>query len=143
MAAAAANTEILQFLVGPGRSVSAGKVHVCEAALHGRIDVLDFLLSQGCSIHARTCDDYSPILLAAKGGHIETFKFLLSKGANAEDATQYRCTAFLLASKSGHLDMVRFLLQSGLASPNERTKNNVTALFYATMVCYNSQLDCD
>jgi ankyrin repeat protein len=58
----------------------AGIAPLQKAALHGFVDVVDFLLSKGCRTDCESNDRDTPLIDAVENGHLAVVKLLLDKG---------------------------------------------------------------
>ncbi len=72
-----------------------------QAARHGLLDVLQWLVNRGCEWDARTC------AAAAKGRHLEVLKWLVNSGCDWDART---CTC---AAEGGHLEMLEWARANG------------------------------
>ncbi|KAL3968178.1 endophilin-A [Sarotherodon galilaeus] len=97
------------------------------AAGFGRKDVVDFLLQNGASVHAR--DDGGLISLhnACSFGHAEVVSLLLHHGADANARDNWNYTPLHEAAIKGKIDVCIVLLQHG-AEPTIRNTDGRTAL---------------
>jgi hypothetical protein len=117
-AAKLGSTRICEYLV----THSGAMVHRCEdialrlASRAGRVDVVDFLLSQGADATARNSD---AVRLASYPGHCEVISRLLDNGAQARSAS------LIAACAADKADVVELLLRRGAPV------NNISALDWA------------
>jgi ankyrin repeat protein len=58
----------------------AGIAPLQKAALHGYVDVVDFLISKGCRTDCESNDRDTPLIDAVENGHLEVVRLLLDKG---------------------------------------------------------------
>ncbi len=109
------------------------------AALHGKMDIVEILISSGIDVNAKNNAGWGAIHLAANYGHLRIIKFLLSNGADDTHLLQYAArvgsnsvveflisrgddinardihgwTALHSAASGGHIDITKFLLSKG------------------------------
>jgi ankyrin repeat protein len=75
------------------------------AAASGSDDVVHMLLSKRAALDARSPNETTPIMMAARGGHILTVKLLLDEGADATLKNDQGMTAIDFARASGRADI--------------------------------------
>ena len=103
------------------------------AAMNGRTENVDYLLSKGANIEHRTKVPPSPSYVwgdpiqrsktsfwnstmmhaAASGGHSDTVRLLLTKNGSFADVNGVNLTAIQLAVQNGHLEVVQVLHKHG------------------------------
>ncbi|KAA8550924.1 hypothetical protein F0562_002608 [Nyssa sinensis] len=82
---------------------SHGRTAIHVAAIHGLIEVLQFLVSVGADSDFADCYGWTPLHFAAFEGHVETVEFLLKCSTFVKYAvTKDGKTAFALAVEKGH-----------------------------------------
>ncbi|MDY6982390.1 MAG: ankyrin repeat domain-containing protein [Pseudomonadota bacterium] len=141
-----------------GIPIANGDSIFADAALVGDLRILDYLLSRGAAIDARTYNDETALMIAAYKGnnYIDTISWLLAHGADicaesGDGATAYdaalgsrevavarRFPELLCSSKvnvawagySGDTDIIEHLLANG-GGVNDMTSNGLTALMTA------------
>lgn len=105
------------------------------ASLGGHTPVVQYLLTKGIAVDARTkYQERTPLFLAAQEGHLETATLLLQCGANVE-ATNKKydgATALHRAALEGHGRMVMLLLDAG-ANVNARDIEGLRPLHWAIL----------
>ncbi|KAJ9608512.1 hypothetical protein H2200_007500 [Cladophialophora chaetospira] len=61
---------------------NAGNTPLQIAALQGYVDIVEFLLENGCDVDTRNIDKDTALIDAVENGHVEVVRLLLSHGAN-------------------------------------------------------------
>jgi ankyrin repeat protein len=61
---------------------NAGNTPLQIAALQGYVDIVKFLLENGCDVDTRNIDKDTALIDAVENGHVEVIKLLLDHGAN-------------------------------------------------------------
>lgn len=90
----------------------AGPLHM--AAEFGRLDVLDFLLSQGLSLDSKDHGNHSGLLHIASGcGQLEVAQWLIEKGSPLNDKNDSGSTPLHQACSWGQFPMVKLLVAKG------------------------------
>jgi hypothetical protein len=99
-AASLGRTDLL--VVAYGSGLARKDETACEgAALHGRLETLEYLRSVECPWSEATAH------AAAEGGHMDTLRWVIANGCPSDNGTQ------LYASGNGNLEMVRWLHHRG------------------------------
>ncbi|XP_071093620.1 26S proteasome non-ATPase regulatory subunit 10-like, partial [Haliotis cracherodii] len=84
---------------------------VLEAAVNGRRDVVELLMSEGADVSMGDDDGNSTLHLACVGGYVETVKFVLSQNVVDIDARNtLGQTAAAVARSRGHQHVVDLLM---------------------------------
>lgn len=103
------------------------------AALHGRLDVVRWLLSKGLPVNAKAAYGWTALHDAAAENHLDVVKCLVKEGGADVNATKNDgCTALYLAAWRGHVAIVKWLLAhgarvAGAQVPDGGTAENATA----------------
>ncbi|KAH8727644.1 ankyrin repeat-containing domain protein [Phaeosphaeriaceae sp. PMI808] len=84
------------------------------AAEYGRIDAVDFLISQGMDMEKTCPTGQTALLLAAENGHTHVANVLLAKGAELHHRSLNGGTALAWAVCNNHEETVIYLLKEGL-----------------------------
>jgi ankyrin repeat protein len=103
-----------------------------RAALEGRRDVVEALLSSNVTVDAKTAYGDTPLDFAALKGHKDIVEMLLAKGADVNAKTLEGFTPLFMATVEGHKEVVELLLTKG-ASPNVKTRGGWTPLDMAAL----------
>lgn len=117
-AAANGTKAILCLLSDTGSAESSNfQAILFEAAGHGNLDTLEYLLEHGgIDINEWDCAGYTPLHLAARGGHWRVVEHLLGAGANAWSSNDDNKLPIESAAAGNHDDIVRTLAS---ACPNK------------------------
>ncbi|KAJ3328345.1 hypothetical protein HDU93_001511, partial [Gonapodya sp. JEL0774] len=91
---------------GTHNGFKTGRPLLC-ACLHGKLEVVRFLLEHGADIHVK---DDEALYMGVRSGQIEIVRILMSLGA---DVNAGNGKALEEASYSGHLDIILLLLDNG------------------------------
>lgn len=117
----------------PSRAVAAQRV-LCKACLHGRIDIVEMLLSGG---YIRDIDELdneanAPLVLAASGNHLITAKCLLENHGNVDVIDGNGLTPLLASVMNGNIETSEWLISQD-ANVNAEDKAGRTPLIYAAI----------
>lgn len=108
-----------------GRDPCLGNSALGEAASHGFIDVITFLLEAGADVDGPGYSNATPLMLAAYHGQLDAAQFLLSAGADVNHAKRRTGeTALHWAALKGRTALARILVYAG-ADVNARTRASV------------------
>jgi ankyrin repeat protein len=83
------------------------------AAFHGHKDVVEFLISQGACVNAKTTAGVTPLHMAAQIGNQDVAQVLLDHKAKINTVDSSGWTPLARAEKWDHPDMVKFLQAHG------------------------------
>lgn len=97
----------------------------CHPAESGD-QILEFLISRGADVNAKSKDGTTPLYRAAAFGALPTVKLLVDKGATV-DMKAWRGETALLAVGGQHTDVAEYLISKG-ADVDVRGNNGKTAL---------------
>jgi len=78
-------------------------------AASGNIKVVQLLLSLNAEVNARSPNNTTPMMMAARGGHIQTVKLLLDSGADPSLKNDVGMSALDFAEQGGFKDIVEGL----------------------------------
>jgi hypothetical protein len=106
-----------QLITHPCTRLEPTRLAACDAALSGRINVLQFLIDTCCDASSPGLTG-SPMCCAAEGGHVAAMQLLMQRGADVNNAegtpwsgskfgTQRNFTPLQIASARGHSEVVR------------------------------------
>jgi len=103
-----------------------------HAVLENKMDILKFLIEQGCDLNIGDDDGLTPLHAAALGNNREAAVALLSSGAQPDIEDRYGNTPLFRAvySYDGDLSVISLLLQNG-ADPLHKNKAGVSPYEFA------------
>jgi ankyrin repeat protein/beta-lactamase regulating signal transducer with metallopeptidase domain len=84
-----------------------------EAAEHGDVEAVRFLLRQGADPNGAVSGDGSPLIAAAGEGREDVVQLLLEQGADPNLGVRGDGSPLIAAAKGGHAEVVRLLLRAG------------------------------
>lgn len=96
----------------------------------GRLNIVQYLLSQGRDINQRSIQGSTALSAAASNGHYDVVQWLLDNGAETHHTNGDGYTALMMAAKNGHGSIVQLLLDRG-AELNQEGLDGHTALTLA------------
>ncbi|XP_076455894.1 uncharacterized protein LOC143290385 isoform X2 [Babylonia areolata] len=138
-AAAMGNRHVVEYLHHATRGEALdvvdtllGETAMTAACLHGRKEVVQYVLEEGADMGAANSKSFPPLLCAVKSGKWEIADTLLLAGADMEQTDKYGRTPLMIAASEGHLGVLEMLLSKG--AQLERTdKEGLTALCWACL----------
>lgn len=83
------------------------------SCLHGRKDVVQYLIKQGANVHLANTKSYSPLLCAVKGNKWDVAEILFQAGASIEQPDKNGHTPLMIAASEGHVAILEMLLSAG------------------------------
>jgi ankyrin repeat protein len=107
-----------------------GRWLVLTAAVAGRAEATDLLLSSGVVFPRGTQSSRSALHHAAEGGHLAVVEALLAHGAPLDPTDRRKQTPLHFAARWGHEEVVDVLLSAG-ANVNASDETGTTALHWA------------
>jgi ankyrin repeat protein len=120
--------EMVQFVCDACEISITNPFVIIEASSQGRIELIQWLISQGADVNQRIYRDsfQSPIAKAAEAGHTELVRVLISHGAKVQicgdkKGVVGRQQPLFWAAMHGHIRIVQILLDAGasiLENPN-------------------------
>ena len=114
---------------------SEGRTALHYAAMQGKADVVEFLLSRGADVNAKDKDfGFIPLHHAASGGHKDVVEMLLAKGADVNAKDKYGWTP-LDSAVYGQKDVAELLIRAG-ANVNSKYEWGQTPLMWAATEGY-------
>ena len=121
-------------LLARGADVNAeetlkGQTALMWAVAARHLDVAKVLIAHGADMTARSHNEWTPLLFAARDGDIEIARLLLANGADVNEADASGTAVLLVATVRGQVEFANFLLERG-ANPN-MTDAGYTALHWA------------
>lgn len=108
--------------------VSTPLLYACK---EGQYAVVEYLLTKGANIKARTYEEMTPLIIAAYNGHQSIVELLLQHGADVNEYTRHNWTALLHAVSNNQKDTVALLIQRGAAIDIVETEYGLTAVSIA------------
>nr|XP_054921698.1 ankyrin repeat domain-containing protein 16-like isoform X2 [Dermacentor andersoni] len=110
-----------------------GKRPLHEAAQSSRLDVVQFLIHQGCQIDPLKRADWTPLMLACTKNHLEVVQTLVARGANTNLRNKDGWTPFHISCREGHVHIMACLLDMFPDAWNTSSKNKRTPLHTAAL----------
>jgi ankyrin repeat protein len=89
----------------------ASALHV--AAGEAKREVVDWLLSKGADLGARTAAGLTPLHVAAQGGNDDVVRFLIKRGTEVDAKDKSGVTPLLAAAKGGRASAAILLIDAG------------------------------
>ena len=121
---------------GPDNLINDSK-NILEACKTANLDLLKVLVARGISVHEKTEDNETCLLIASANGNLDIVKYLLEKGTDINEKAFNGDTSLLLATFDGHFDIVKYLLENG-SDINAKSNNGSSCILLAS---YNGHLD--
>ncbi len=104
------NREAVRALLAKGAQVNrSGWTALHYAAAVGDNEIVQMLMEKDADLDAKSPNNTTPIMMAARGGHILTVKLLLDAGADAALKNDVGMTAIDFAQQNGNKDIVEGL----------------------------------
>ena len=110
-----------------------GKTVLMAAAIAGRKEVCELLLTRGCDINVQNNNGATAMLIAASAGHHDVVELFLTHGCKKHIVDNDRNNALIHSCKNGHIEVSKLLLTHGIKI-NIKNKNGYTALIYAASI---------
>ncbi|XP_071101400.1 protein TANC1-like isoform X2 [Haliotis cracherodii] len=139
MAAATGHKHICEYLMhasgGAGLNMVdtlLGETALTAACLHGKKEVVQFLLDEDVAVHVPNSKSFSPLLCAVKAGKWEIADTLLAVGAPIDQTDKYGRTPLMIAASEGHIGVLEMLLLK-CAQLDQIDKEGLTALCWACL----------
>ncbi len=104
---------------------------VVEAALAGKIEVVEQALEQGYKVNARAPEDRTVLMYAAFNGQTDIAKILIDAGADVNAFDQIGSTALMFAASGAFPETVALLLDHGATINAIDSNEHFTALMWA------------
>ena len=90
---------------------SAARGNIFKAAVQGRLEVIQDLVSRGTSVNSRNKNDSTPLFLAARAGNCQVCRWLLEHGAEVDArCTRHRLTALHEAVANDDVEIALLLI---------------------------------
>lgn len=103
-------TTLLDCGMSPNGRDDTGKTYLCEAAVLGKVPIVELLLQTGADPNLPDVQyRFTPLMWAASAGNAETVRFLLEQGADPMLADSRGRTARAIAASAGHTDLAVLL----------------------------------
>ena len=85
------------------------------AACYGNLNRMEWLIRCGASIHTKTTEGHTPLMLACEEGKFLQVYTLVKNGANFREKDSKERTVLHYAAASGNINIIKFLVQCGCA----------------------------
>ncbi|WP_347554321.1 ankyrin repeat domain-containing protein [Robbsia sp. KACC 23696] len=110
LAAIVKDAPIVQMLIAKGAKVDKpGWTPLHYAASTGDDDIVTMLLTAHADVNARSPNDTTPLMMAARGGYASTIQLLVQHGANPLAKNQLGMTALDFGKRYSEPDSVKLL----------------------------------
>ncbi|KAI6035265.1 hypothetical protein F5J12DRAFT_18697 [Pisolithus orientalis] len=120
-----------------------------EAALHGHLPIIKYLLLDKADVHARDADGWTALHNACSKGYLDIVRWLCEQGGAATESNNIKgvdlpsndgWTPLMNAASKGHLPVVLYLLTKQGANPVARnnwgeTAYDVAAAVFEVWIC--------
>ena len=83
------------------------------AACYGQLKRLEWLIKCGASVHTKTAEGHTALMLASENGKFKHTYLLVKNGANFRESDPLERTVLHYAAAGGDLNVVKFLVQCG------------------------------
>ncbi|HEV8542963.1 MAG TPA: ankyrin repeat domain-containing protein [Verrucomicrobiae bacterium] len=135
LAAERGNKKAVELLLGAGANINAqwqtdGTTPLHRAALHGYVQLSQFLIEKGAQVNSADSYGSTPLHLAAQAGQVEEIGFLVKNGGDLRAVNRGEDTPLLYASASRQNLAVKALLELG-SEANAQDKDGRSSLHYA------------
>ncbi|KAK6970667.1 ankyrin-1 [Biomphalaria glabrata] len=104
------------------------------AVIHGTLEIIEMLLSNGADINAMDANKFTPLLTAVAVQRPNVVQLLIQKGANVNNASASGRTPLLVGIENTNFVIVQALITAG-ADPNLSDAQGTTPLF----MCFKSK----
>ncbi|XP_046557556.1 ankyrin repeat domain-containing protein 50-like [Haliotis rubra] len=135
LAAYSGQKDLCEFLVCMGTNVSGhyqGRNALDFACRGGHVDVVKYLLSQGCvDINSRRKDGKTPLMGTASVGRRVAFDFLVRRGANMSLVDDEGYNVLHIAASLGQTEIIQSIISNDIVDINSRGRNGTTPLMRA------------
>lgn len=108
------------------------------AAMNGKLECIQFLVSKGASIHTADSLGDNALMFACMTGYADCVHLLLINGGVVDSRANSGRTPLMKAVSNGHLQCAHILIAYG-ANVNNKDIDGLTSLMYASMY---GNLDC-
>lgn len=106
-----------------------------EAALHGKTEMIEYLLMHGAAIDSRDAFQFTPLHKACQVGWLDSVNILVGHNADINAQSDRGITPLFEAARRGHAEIVLFLIENG-ANVNLRNNMGQTPIFIAVRYNY-------
>ena len=110
------------------------------ASQEDNLEMVKFLVDEGCNINARNSSGSKPVHIAAREGHKDIVEFFLSNGLNINESGAYSQTLLHYAAMKGHLDVVSYLIVQG-ADVNSKDTNGCSPMHIAAVFGFKDVIE--
>lgn len=90
---------------------SRGETLLFTAACYGRLEIIEYLVSNSADVNKACTDGKTPLMAAARHDKLEIVKFLVKKGANFNKPSNSGETSLSLALEERNLTIVKFFVE--------------------------------
>jgi ankyrin repeat protein len=105
--------EIVEILLGGGADIQNLGAALHLLAWNGQIEMLDFMISRGANIEAKSIYQTTPLREAVYNKQYKTVEFLISKGADVHASSRYSGGPIFTAVERNDKEMIELLIANG------------------------------
>ena len=136
-ATSAGNCEVMQLLIDAGADINVKLSENNESLLHnaamsGKVDAIDLVISNGADIEARDNFGRSPIFFSLYSREPAALAKMIEKGADVNVKNEDGATLVQVAARVEMPEMVKMLIDAKV-DVNIADKDNTTPLYWAVM----------
>jgi ankyrin repeat protein len=105
--------EFVEILLAGGANIQNLGTALHSLAWNGQIEMLDFMISRGANIEAKSIYQTTPLREAVYNKQYKTVEFLISKGADVHASSRYSGGPIFTAVERNDKEMIELLIANG------------------------------
>ena len=105
--------EVVELLLAGGADIQNLGTTLHSLAWSGQIEMLDFMISRGANIEAKSIYQTTPLREAVYNKQYKTVEFLISKGADVHASSRYSGGPIFTAVERNDKEMIELLIANG------------------------------